>query len=228
MLGRGTAVCVCQALSVLSTIAIRQRPRRRTGAPVSARAAVLGVLLLAVVVLLAACGGSDAPPVAKLSAAEVQAKLAEPAPGATAAQRQIEDEAGQALSGGDDPAATLDARLKELRGTPVVVNIWGDWCVPCKEEMPIFQRVALAQRGQVAFLGVATTSSREKTEAYLRDQIAMPYPSILDDGGAVNLGTGVDSVPKTLFYDRAGKRTIHVGPYDSEAALLKDIERYAS
>src|SRR5688572_7547669 len=52
------------------------------------------------------------------------------------------------------PAGELDARLKDLRGYPVVVNIWGSWCAPCREEFPVFQRVAIARGKEVAFLGV--------------------------------------------------------------------------
>lgn len=176
---------------------------------------------------LAGCGG-DAPEVTALSRAEVQAELAKPATGLTPAAERLERAAGTVLPGSGDAApAQLDAELRRLRGTPVVVNLWGDWCVPCKKEMPIFQRTALAQRGNVVFLGVATLSTRDKSERYLATKIAMPYPSLLDDPGDLNRGTGIDSVPKTFFYDRAGKRTVHQGPYETQADLEADIARYA-
>lgn len=164
-----------------------------------------------------------------LSPAQVQAALAKPATGLSAEARRLESAAGTVLAGsGDDAPAQLDATLAKLRGTPVVVNLWGDWCVPCKKEMPVLQREALAQRGKVVFLGVATLSTRGRSEAYLRDKIAMPYPSLLDNPGKLNKGTGIDTVPKTFFYDRAGKRFVHQGPYASQADLEADIARYAS
>ncbi len=166
---------------------------------------------------------------AKLSAAEVKAQLAQPPAGQSAVLREIDEEAGQLLEPGPKgPVKLLQARVDALKGTPIVVNLWGDWCVPCKKEMPIFQRVALAQRGKVAFLGMAVNSRPAKAEAFLRDEVFVPYPSILDEDGEVNVGTGVDNLPKTFFYDRAGKRFIHIGPYETEADLLADIKRYAS
>ncbi len=188
----------------------------------------LVVAALAAGALLAGCG-SDAPTVTALSRAQVEAELAKPAEGLTPAATRLERAAGTVLPGsGDDAEARLDAELRRLRGTPVVVNLWGEWCVPCKREMPILQRTALELRGKVVFLGVATLSTRGKSEDYLRTKFALPYPSLLDDPGDLNRGTGIDSVPKTFFYDRAGKRTVHQGPYETAADLKADIARYAS
>lgn len=195
------------------------RARRR------AIAAAVGTVLLAGV--LTGCG-SDAPKVTALKPAQVQAELAKPVDGLTPAARRLERAAGTVLPGPEDGAVKrLDGIVAGLRGTPVVVNLWGEWCVPCKKELPIFQRTALQLRGQVVFLGVATYGKRSATEAYLRDTIALPYPSIRDLPGDLNTGTGIDTVPKTFFYDRAGKRTVHQGPYETQADLEADIARYA-
>lgn len=184
------------------------------------------VAFVALTVALAGCG-DETPPVAKLSAAEVQTRLAEqPAVALAPAAQKLEAKAGELIDTDGDPVAALDDQVKALRGTPVVVNLWADWCKPCKVEMPILQRLALDQRGKVAFLGVASSAAKAKNQAYL-EQIALPYPSLVDEDGKVLDGTGVDGLPKTIFYDAAGKRTVHNGPYDSEADLLADIQRYA-
>ncbi len=189
-------------------------------------AAVLAMAALAPVGLLASCG-DDAQPVAKLTPAQVQERLATTPPGLSPAARKLEEQAGQTIDGGDDPVKTVEAKVKALGGTPAVVNVWADWCQPCKKEMPIFQRVALDLRGEVAFFGVASRAPKAKTVQYL-EQIAMPYPSVIDEDGKVIDLTGVDGLPKTFFYDRAGKRYVHNGPYASEAELLADVKRYAS
>lgn len=186
-----------------------------------------GLVLLAAAGLgLAGCG-NDTPPVAKLSAAEVQQQLAAaPAAPLSPAAQALEAKAGELVDAGKDPVEALDAQVKSLRGTPVVVNLWADWCKPCKVEMPILQRVALDHRGKVAFLGVASSAAKAKNAAYL-EQIAMPYPSLVDEDGEILDATGVDGLPKTIFYDAAGKRFVHNGPYESEADLVADIQRYA-
>src|SRR6266540_3396991 len=35
--------------------------------------------------------------------------------------------------------------LRELRGTPVVINVWASWCIPCKHEAPLLAVSARAQ-----------------------------------------------------------------------------------
>lgn len=196
-------------------------------APLVRRPVRIGALV--VLAGLGGCGAGAEVPTA-LSRTQVQEQLSRPAPAnLPAPARRLEAQAGTVLAGsGKDGARQLERLVRELRGTPLVINLWGEWCGPCKRELPIFQRAALRLRGQVVFVGVATLSSRAESEAYLRSEIALPFPSLLDDPGAVNKGTGINSVPKTLFYDRAGRRTVHQGAYSSAGGLLADIERYAS
>lgn len=179
--------------------------------------------------LLASCGAEQRVPTA-LSRGEVAEQLARPVAGLPARARELERAAGTVLDqpAQGDASAQLAAIVRELRGTPVVVNLWGEWCGPCKRELPIFQRVALQQRGKVVFLGVASLAKRDKTEAYLSEVIALPFPSLFDEAGRLDRGTGISGIPKTFFFDRTGKRTVHQGAYTSTDALLEDIERYAS
>ncbi|MDQ8046911.1 MAG: TlpA disulfide reductase family protein [Solirubrobacteraceae bacterium] len=189
---------------------------------------------------LAGCGSGEQVPPA-LSKAEMQAALKTMLPDApgpagavtgtkgylAAGVMRLEQEAGTVLPGEPKQATAIyNSRLAALRGTPVVVNLWGDWCAPCQKEIPIFQRVALAERGRIAFLGVATFSTRAKTEAYLATKKWLPYPSVLDDDGQIVGTTHVSNVPQTIFYTATGKRFVHIGPYTSVAALETDIKRY--
>ncbi|MEH3053095.1 MAG: TlpA disulfide reductase family protein [Patulibacter minatonensis] len=192
------------------------------------RTPVVAALALIAGVGIAACGSG--PTLPALSRADVDAALSvAPTTPWPRPAKALEAQAGQLLAKPDDDAVRrLDQIVRSLRGTPVVVNVWGEWCGPCKKEMPVFQRVALAQRGKVVFLGVATYGDRGDAEAYLRTKMAIPYTSLRDGPGDVTKATGIGGVPKTIFYDRNGKRLVHQGPYETEADLEADIRRYAS
>ncbi len=118
-------------------------------------------------------------------------------------------------------------RLRSLRGHPVVVNVWGSWCGPCKLEFPYFQAATKRLGKRVAFLGVNLLDGREDAERFLKKR-PVPYPSLEDDGKiAREAGPGTKGAPVTVYYDARGKRTfIHQGGYRDEADLLADIKRY--
>src|ERR1700712_5368138 len=45
----------------------------------------------------------------------------------------------QLLDGGQD---AFEARVASMKGHPVVANVWGSWCGPCREEFTFFQQAS--------------------------------------------------------------------------------------
>ena len=89
--------------------------------------------------------------------------------------------------------------LSELRGRAVVVNFWGSWCVPCREEAPVFTRLAREYEGDaVTFLGVALWDTEADARAFLK-QFNVNYPSGMDGNGRIAIEFGVKGVPETFF-----------------------------
>jgi cytochrome c biogenesis protein CcmG, thiol:disulfide interchange protein DsbE len=145
--------------------------------------------------------------------------------GAPAPLAALHDQAGELLDGG---APAFEARLRELRGYPVVVNKWASWCGPCRTELPYFQRQAARQGRRVAFLGVDSNDGRAAARQFDREH-PVPYPHFFDP--KLEVAKRFDAVlefPSTAFYDRRGRlRKTHRGVYPSERRLAADIERYA-
>lgn len=111
--------------------------------------------------------------------------------------------------------------IMSFRGHPVVVNVWGSWCAPCRKEAPDLQAAYTRLRPSgVAFLGIDTRDDDPAQAKAFEDNFGITYPSIVDEGGAVLLSLrGVvapSSVPTTLVIDEKGRVAARVsGPVDT-------------
>jgi cytochrome c biogenesis protein CcmG, thiol:disulfide interchange protein DsbE len=184
---------------------------------------LLAAACAAAVLTIGACGsdgGGAGNPDTKLSEQEAT----EPLEGASPELTAIRAEANQLLDGGTD---AFEARLSELRGTPVVVNKWASWCGPCRLEFPFFQSLADRRAAQIAFLGVDANDSEDAALTFL-SELPLPYPSYLDPGQEISNEIGAPAnFPATAFYDASGE-LVHTrqGGYQSEADLAADIDEY--
>lgn len=109
-------------------------------------------------------------------------------------------------------------KAADLRGHVAIVDIWGTWCPPCRQEVPHF--VDLAARYQdkgLKIVGIncneegSPAEVRKTINAYKAEQ-KMNYPCLLNDDATEGKVPGFQGYPTTLFLDRAGKvRLVLVG-----------------
>jgi cytochrome c biogenesis protein CcmG/thiol:disulfide interchange protein DsbE len=109
------------------------------------------------------------------------------------------------------------ALLLELRGTPVVVNLWAAWCEPCRREMPRLSAAA-ATHTDVQFLGVDTLDSREDAEDFIA-RYEVSFPSLFDPDAAIRTDLGSFGLPVTVFFDADGTQVAKVDGELSQSAL---------
>jgi cytochrome c biogenesis protein CcmG/thiol:disulfide interchange protein DsbE len=187
---------------------------------------ILGVVVLTAVLVVGlsqAGGGSDdggTPPPATFDLEAARGQLE----GAPAPLAALHDQSSELLEGG---VPAFKARLKELRGNPIVINKWASWCGPCRAEFPVFQRVATDLGKQVAFLGSNSGDSTQPARDFLAEY-PIPFPSYLDpDEKIARAIKAPANYPITVFVDEKGETAfIHQGPYETEQDLRADIERY--
>ena len=112
--------------------------------------------------------------------------------------------------------------LAELRGTPVVLNFWASWCIPCKEEAPYLAAAASKYRTKVAFLGLDIQDFVQDARRFL-DRLDVPYPSVRDGSGGSSSAYGLTGVPETYYIDGRGRIVAHAIGAVSREELERDI-----
>lgn len=114
--------------------------------------------------------------------------------------------------------------LTSLRDQVIVVNFWGSWCEPCREEAPILEKVWQEYQGQdVIFIGIAYKDTEGKARAFL-DEFGITYPNALDPGNRVARAYRVQGVPETFFIKNGEITSLYIGPL-TEDQLVTRIER---
>ena len=94
---------------------------------------------------------------------------------------------------------------EELRGSPVVVNFWASWCVPCRQEAALFERVYRDYSDEgVIFLGVNIKDSDVGAIEFV-DEYQISYPTVRDVDEDFARTLGVTGVPETFFIDARGR-----------------------
>ena len=179
--------------------------------------ALTGVLVAG---LLQAAGKKQAETAAPFDLQAAKARLK----GSPAPLAALHAQSGRLLEGG---VPAFRARLRALRGQPVVINKWASWCTPCRAEFPAMQQAATDRGRTVAFVGLNSGDSRQPAERFLK-RYPTPFPSYVDPGE--DIARAIDApanYPVTVFLDAKGKPAfIHQGAYRSSAAIETDIDRY--
>lgn len=178
-----------------------------------AAAAVLGLVLL-----LGACtgpaGGDDgaASPAAPSTSVSHLAACAEQPDRPAAGGELLPALAFDCPGGG-----SLD--LGRAPGVPTVLNLWGSWCPPCREEMPVLQQLADTAGGAVRVVGVISKDGLPQADSFAADA-GVTFPSAFDGEGELMAELGLNQLPYTYFLDADGALVYtQVGPVASVEEL---------
>jgi cytochrome c biogenesis protein CcmG/thiol:disulfide interchange protein DsbE len=114
--------------------------------------------------------------------------------------------------------------LSELRGTPVVLNFWASWCVPCQEEASTLERAwrQQARPRAMLFLGLDMQDVTTDARRFMR-HYAIDYPNIRDPSNDVARTYGATGVPETFFISARGQIVGHIIGSSSTTQLTAGI-----
>jgi len=93
--------------------------------------------------------------------------------------------------------------LSQLRGTPMVVNVWATWCPPCIEELPLLEKVSRELEGEVNFIGINLEDDPTKALQLMQD-FGISYPSVIDRSGDTRAPLTIPGPPVTFFVTAEG------------------------
>jgi cytochrome c biogenesis protein CcmG/thiol:disulfide interchange protein DsbE len=115
----------------------------------------------------------------------------------------------------------------DLTGTVTLVNIFASWCVPCRQEHPVLER--LAKDGRVRLVGINYKDKPGNALAFLTE-MGNPYAAIgVDQAGRTFIDWGAYGVPESFLVGPDGViRTKFIGPLTDETvktALLPEVAK---
>ena len=122
-----------------------------------------------------------------------------------------------------DGNSTVD--IGQIKG-PALVNVWGSWCGPCKDEMPIFVDFYRKYKDKVSLIGISVEEADEQNARDFVKLYGMSWPNLNDPDGSTR-GTLGMGVPITLFIDAQGRVAFRkIGVVTTIEELERDTQKY--
>lgn len=111
-----------------------------------------------------------------------------------------------------------DVRLADLRG-PLVINVWAQWCGPCRDEAPYLAALQKKAAGKLQMLGIDYVDPQAELAVQFALKHELTYPHVVDSEKLVRKPFKVGGPPVTVFVDKDGKFTLHNGVLTSQEQL---------
>jgi cytochrome c biogenesis protein CcmG/thiol:disulfide interchange protein DsbE len=136
--------------------------------------------------------------------------------------------------GGGLPDATLpclgggpSVDLASLRGRPSVINLWAQYCGPCRQESPVIQQFYRHAGNRVRVLGIDFADQLPSRAIAFAAQYHLTYPQLADPNAVLKAPLRATGIPITLFV-RADGRVVFTqyGPLTSLTQLRSLVRRH--
>ena len=108
---------------------------------------------------------------------------------------------------------------------PALLNVWGTWCAPCRQELPHFAHY-IAKKGSIPVIGIAVEEKSPLVVKNFVETHGMTWPVLYDANGSTRGKFGM-GVPVTWFIDASGKVAYKkYGPFSSLEEIELDVIKY--
>jgi thiol-disulfide isomerase/thioredoxin len=108
---------------------------------------------------------------------------------------------------------------------PALLNVWGTWCAPCRQELPHFAHY-IEKKGSIPVIGIAVEEKSPLGVKKFVETHGMTWPILYDANGSTRGKFGM-GVPVTWFIDASGKVAYKkYGPFTSLEEIELDVIKY--
>lgn len=120
-----------------------------------------------------------------------------------------------------------EVRLAGLRGRPMLINIWAQWCGPCREEAPFLTEVANANDTDLMFLGIDYQDPKPDWAIEFAALSRWTFPQLQDQEKVLSGPLQITGPPVTLFVRADGTIAYrHSGPFRSAGQIRAEAKQY--
>ncbi|SKB27898.1 TlpA disulfide reductase family protein [Malaciobacter marinus] len=117
---------------------------------------------------------------------------------------------------------------EDLKNKVVLINFWATWCPPCKEEIPMFNRVYEKYQDDFVIIGVLYEKNKDmKALADFMREFNMKFPVTINEQENFRMAKNFDDVkrvPESFLYGKDGKFLEKFVGLVDEQTLLNHIE----
>ena len=91
-----------------------------------------------------------------------------------------------------------DVDLASLRG-PMVINVWAQWCGPCREELPYYQRLHEQAADRLSVVGIDWQDTQPGRALELAQESGVTYPLLADPAARTRGPLPIHGLPSVVF-----------------------------
>ncbi len=118
-------------------------------------------------------------------------------------------------------------RLAGLRGRPMVINIWAQWCGPCRAEAPFLAEFAAAAPDDLLILGVDYNDPQPEAALTFASDSKWTWAHVVDPEKKLAGPLQLSGIPTTLFVTSDGVIAYrHVGDFTSTKEIAEFSQQY--
>ena len=118
--------------------------------------------------------------------------------------------------------------LNENIGTPILINFWASWCVPCEVEFPHIQKMRdKYKKDDLIIFGINSFDLTEDAISFL-NRLNISFQTGPDPNGEINDLYEITGLPVTIFIDKQGiiqqKKIGYIDEETLQKWISKEIE----